>query len=56
MILVFGCMLNFGWAGEGGAQIVTSAKVLQLMIEDSRRANGVLLADGIKVCSSILMN
>ncbi|KAJ4714417.1 Pyridine nucleotide-disulfide oxidoreductase domain-containing protein 2 [Melia azedarach] len=43
-------------AGEAGAQIVTSAEVSQLMIDDYGRVNGVLLADGTQVHSSIVLS
>lgn len=43
-------------AREAGAQIVTSAEVSQLMIEDSGRVNGVLLVDGTRVYSSVVLS
>ncbi|XP_062149257.1 uncharacterized protein LOC133857897 isoform X1 [Alnus glutinosa] len=43
-------------AREHGAHIVTSAEVSQLSIEDSGAVNGVLLADGTLVHSSIVLS
>ncbi|RVW51843.1 Pyridine nucleotide-disulfide oxidoreductase domain-containing protein 2 [Vitis vinifera] len=43
-------------AKEAGAHVVTSAEVSQLMIEDSGRVNGVLLADGTRVHSSVVLS
>ncbi|KAF3439341.1 hypothetical protein FNV43_RR17618 [Rhamnella rubrinervis] len=43
-------------AKEAGAQIVTNAKVQQLLVEDSGRVNGVLLADGTQVHSSVVLS
>ncbi|KAK9284806.1 hypothetical protein L1049_023983 [Liquidambar formosana] len=43
-------------AKEAGAHIVTSAEVSQLMIEDSGTVNGVLLADGTRVYSSVVLS
>ncbi|XP_031255050.1 pyridine nucleotide-disulfide oxidoreductase domain-containing protein 2-like [Pistacia vera] len=43
-------------AREAGACILTSAEVSELMINDSGRVNGVLLADGTQVHSSIVLS
>ncbi|KAB1214575.1 Pyridine nucleotide-disulfide oxidoreductase domain-containing protein 2 [Morella rubra] len=43
-------------AREAGAHIVTSAEVSQLLIEDSGAVNGVSLADGTMVHSSIVLS
>ncbi|KAK6125533.1 hypothetical protein DH2020_040724 [Rehmannia glutinosa] len=43
-------------AKEAGATIITEAEVSQLMIEDSSRVSGVLLADGTQVCSSVVLS
>ncbi|KAJ9703457.1 hypothetical protein PVL29_004998 [Vitis rotundifolia] len=43
-------------AKEAGAHVVTSAEVSQLIIEDSGRVNGVLLADGTRVHSSVVLS
>ncbi|KAL9461582.1 hypothetical protein AB3S75_004554 [Citrus x aurantiifolia] len=43
-------------AREAGAHIVTRAEVSQLMINDSGRVNGVQLADGAQVHSSIVLS
>ncbi|KAA8547367.1 hypothetical protein F0562_003769 [Nyssa sinensis] len=43
-------------AREAGAHIVTSAEVSQLIIEDSGAVNGVLLADGTRVHSSVVLS
>ncbi|PON67661.1 FAD/NAD(P)-binding domain containing protein [Parasponia andersonii] len=43
-------------AKEAGARIITSAEVKQLLVEDSGRVNGVLLADGTPVPSSIVLS
>ncbi|GER51177.1 pyridine nucleotide-disulfide oxidoreductase domain-containing protein [Striga asiatica] len=43
-------------AREAGAAIITEAEVSKLMIEDSGRVSGVLLADGTKVCSSVVLS
>ncbi|CAA0839563.1 FAD/NAD(P)-binding oxidoreductase family protein [Striga hermonthica] len=43
-------------AREAGATIITEAEVSKLMIEDSGRVSGVLLADGTKVCSSVVLS
>ncbi|KAA8531883.1 hypothetical protein F0562_006400 [Nyssa sinensis] len=43
-------------AREAGAHIVTSAEVSELMIEDSGTVNGVLLADGTRVYSSVVLS
>ncbi|XP_059655949.1 uncharacterized protein LOC132302951 isoform X2 [Cornus florida] len=43
-------------AREAGAHIVTSAEVLQLMVEDSGKVNGVLLADGTRLYSSVVLS
>ncbi|KAH1113396.1 hypothetical protein J1N35_006774 [Gossypium stocksii] len=43
-------------AREAGAQIVTSAGVSRLIVDDSGKANGVLLADGTMVQSSNILS
>ncbi|XP_050291404.1 uncharacterized protein LOC126732534 isoform X2 [Quercus robur] len=43
-------------AKEAGAHIVTSAEVSQLLVEDSGAVNGVLLADGTPVRSSVVLS
>ncbi|KDP39472.1 hypothetical protein JCGZ_05153 [Jatropha curcas] len=43
-------------AREAGAYIVTSAEVSELMINDSGSVNGVLLADGTPVLSSVVLS
>lgn len=43
-------------AKEAGVHIVTNAEVSKLMIEDSGIVNGVLLADGEQLCSSIVLS
>ncbi|PSR88047.1 Pyridine nucleotide-disulfide oxidoreductase domain-containing protein [Actinidia chinensis var. chinensis] len=43
-------------AQEAGAHIVTGAEVSTLMIEDSGTINGVLLADGTKVHSAVILS
>lgn len=43
-------------AKEAGARIITRAEVKQLLVEDSDRVNGVLLADGMPVRSSIVLS
>ncbi|KAH7520037.1 hypothetical protein FEM48_Zijuj08G0101200 [Ziziphus jujuba var. spinosa] len=44
-------------AKEAGAHIITSAEVEQLLVvEDSGRVNGVLLADGTRVHSSVVLS
>ncbi|XP_057738575.1 uncharacterized protein LOC130955671 isoform X2 [Arachis stenosperma] len=43
-------------AKEAGVLIETNTEVLKVMVEDSGRANGVLLADGTKVHSSIVLS
>ncbi|KAK9231060.1 hypothetical protein WN943_021291 [Citrus x changshan-huyou] len=43
-------------AREAGAHIVTRAEVSQLMINDSGRVNGVQLADGAQIHSSIVLS
>ncbi|GMY11527.1 pyridine nucleotide-disulfide oxidoreductase domain-containing protein 2-like [Fagus crenata] len=43
-------------AKEAGAHIVTSAEVSQLLVEDSGAVNGVLLADGTLVHSSMVLS
>ncbi|KAA3457506.1 pyridine nucleotide-disulfide oxidoreductase domain-containing protein 2-like isoform X1 [Gossypium australe] len=43
-------------AREAGAHIVTSAGVSQLIVDDSGKANGVLLADGTVVQSSNILS
>uniref|UniRef100_A0A2P2K8C7 Pyridine nucleotide-disulfide oxidoreductase domain-containing protein 2 n=1 Tax=Rhizophora mucronata TaxID=61149 RepID=A0A2P2K8C7_RHIMU len=43
-------------ARESGAHIVTSAEVSQLMLNESGAVNGVLLADGTQVLSSIVLS
>ncbi|KAK3017162.1 hypothetical protein RJ639_007837 [Escallonia herrerae] len=43
-------------AREGGATIVTNAEVSELLIEDSGTVNGVLLADGTQVHSSVVLS
>ncbi|KAK2657210.1 hypothetical protein Ddye_010262 [Dipteronia dyeriana] len=43
-------------AREAGAHIVTNAEVSQLMIKDSGVVDGVLLADGTEVHSSIVLS
>ncbi|KAK7814427.1 pyridine nucleotide-disulfide oxidoreductase domain-containing protein 2 [Quercus suber] len=43
-------------AKEAGAHIVTSAEVSQLLVEDSGAVNGVLLADGTPVHSSVVLS
>ncbi|KAL7231472.1 hypothetical protein ACSBR2_009678 [Camellia fascicularis] len=43
-------------AREAGAHIVTDAEVSRLMIEDSGAVNGVILADGTKVHSSVVLS
>ncbi|GLT80014.1 hypothetical protein SLA2020_514770 [Shorea laevis] len=43
-------------AKEAGAHIVTSVEVSQLMMEDSGIVNGVLMADGTRVQSSIVLS
>ncbi|KAL5557288.1 hypothetical protein UlMin_039524, partial [Ulmus minor] len=43
-------------AREAGAQIITNAEVKQLLVEDSGGVNGVLLADGTEVRSSIVLS
>ncbi|GLU13724.1 hypothetical protein SLE2022_303400 [Rubroshorea leprosula] len=43
-------------AKEAGAHIVTSAEVSELMMEDSGIVNGVLMADGTRVQSSIVLS
>ncbi|EXC35486.1 hypothetical protein L484_026793 [Morus notabilis] len=43
-------------AKEAGACIITRAEVKQLLVEDSGRVNGVLLADGTLVRSSIVLS
>ncbi|PPD95447.1 hypothetical protein GOBAR_DD07527 [Gossypium barbadense] len=41
---------------EAGASIMTNAEVSQLMIGNSGTIEGVLLADGTRVCSSIVLS
>ncbi|XP_052196519.1 uncharacterized protein LOC127803920 isoform X2 [Diospyros lotus] len=43
-------------AMEAGAYIVTHAEVSRLMVEDSGAVNGVILADGTKVHSSVVLS
>lgn len=43
-------------AKEAGAHIVTSTEVLQLIIGDSGAAEGVLLADGTEIHSSVVLS
>ncbi|KAI4298375.1 hypothetical protein L6164_031946 [Bauhinia variegata] len=43
-------------AKEAGVQIETNAEVSQLMVDDSGKANGVLLADGTRVHSSVVLS
>ncbi|KAJ4714412.1 Pyridine nucleotide-disulfide oxidoreductase domain-containing 2 [Melia azedarach] len=43
-------------ASEAGVHIVTNAQVSQIMIGDSGEVNGVMLADGTKVHSSIVLS
>ncbi|PIN07087.1 Phytoene desaturase [Handroanthus impetiginosus] len=43
-------------AREAGATIATEAEVSKLMIEDSGRVSGVLLADGTQVHSSVVLS
>ncbi|KAI3451699.1 hypothetical protein Pfo_008364 [Paulownia fortunei] len=43
-------------AREAGATIITEAEVSKLMIEDSGRLSGVLLADGTEVRSSVVLS
>ncbi|KAL4376283.1 hypothetical protein GQ457_02G014240 [Hibiscus cannabinus] len=43
-------------ASEAGAHIVTSAEVSQLIVDDSGKVNGVLLADGTVVQSSSILS
>ncbi|KAL5557290.1 hypothetical protein UlMin_039526 [Ulmus minor] len=43
-------------AKEAGVHIVTDAEVSQLLIEDSGTVNGVLLADGKQVHSSVVLS
>ncbi|KAK7308536.1 hypothetical protein VNO77_42149 [Canavalia gladiata] len=43
-------------AKEAGAHIETNTEVLQVLVEDSGRANGVLLADGTKLHSSVVLS
>ncbi|GMI68146.1 hypothetical protein like AT5G49555 [Hibiscus trionum] len=43
-------------AREAGAHIVTSAEVSQLIVDDSGKVNGVLLADGTVVQSSSILS
>ncbi|KAM6563216.1 hypothetical protein CsatB_023214 [Cannabis sativa] len=43
-------------AKEAGASIITNAEVKQLLVDDSGRANGILLADGTSVRSSIVLS
>ncbi|KAL9273669.1 Pyridine nucleotide-disulfide oxidoreductase domain-containing protein [Drosera capensis] len=43
-------------AKEVGAHIVTNAEVSELMVGDSETVNGVLLADGTRVHSSIVLS
>ncbi|KAJ4851464.1 hypothetical protein Tsubulata_014133 [Turnera subulata] len=43
-------------ATEAGAHIATNAEVLKLLLSDSGSVNGVLLADGTQVLSSIVLS
>ncbi|KAL8473223.1 hypothetical protein ACS0TY_030159 [Phlomoides rotata] len=43
-------------AREAGATIITEAEVSKLMIDDSGRVSGVLLADGTQVRSSVVLS
>ncbi|KAJ7944286.1 pyridine nucleotide-disulfide oxidoreductase domain-containing protein 2-like [Quillaja saponaria] len=43
-------------AKEAGVHIITNAAVSQLLVEDSGRANGVLLTDGTEVHSSFVLS
>ncbi|KAK9285622.1 hypothetical protein L1049_024818 [Liquidambar formosana] len=43
-------------AREAGVHIVTNAEVSQLMIEDSGEVDGVLLSDGTRVPSSVVLS
>ncbi|KAF2290736.1 hypothetical protein GH714_015248 [Hevea brasiliensis] len=43
-------------AREAGAHIVTSAEVSEMLIDDSGAVNGVLLADGTEVLSSVVLS
>ncbi|KAJ0507543.1 putative amine oxidase, FAD/NAD(P)-binding domain superfamily [Helianthus annuus] len=43
-------------AKEAGATIVTDAEVSKMMIEDSDRVTGVILADGTKIPSSVVLS
>ncbi|EEF40864.1 pyridine nucleotide-disulfide oxidoreductase domain-containing protein 2 [Ricinus communis] len=43
-------------AREAGAHIVTNAEVSEMMINDSGAVNGVLLADGRQVLSSVVLS
>ncbi|XP_027189510.1 uncharacterized protein [Cicer arietinum] len=43
-------------AKEAGVHIETDTEVLKVMVEDSGRANGVLLADGTELHSSVVLS
>ncbi|KAL3630295.1 hypothetical protein CASFOL_023279 [Castilleja foliolosa] len=43
-------------AREAGATIITEAEVSKLMIDDSGRVCGVMLADGTQICSSVVLS
>ncbi|KAJ8621122.1 hypothetical protein MRB53_029651 [Persea americana] len=43
-------------AREAGAHIITNAEVAQLMVDDEGAVNGVMLADGTQVQSSVVLS
>ncbi|RWR95728.1 pyridine nucleotide-disulfide oxidoreductase domain-containing protein 2 [Cinnamomum micranthum f. kanehirae] len=43
-------------AREAGAHIITNAEVAQLMVDDKGAVNGVMLADGTQVQSSVVLS